>query len=145
MKVVALLLYSCQLFPVTLGQTLKLTTLRNFSKNISSASGKNIDEIEKLSALREEEHMRKYPRRFSKTELKKFGVTLENERKLILRCDKCGQGWMVNLKPGGQVRYQEGPGGVQIGVIGRSRMVADNDRHVIVPGNIKVENNGYYR
>jgi hypothetical protein len=68
-----------------------------------SASGKNIDEIEKLSALREEEFMRKYPRRYSKTELKKFGITLEDERQLILRCDKCGQGWMVNLKPGGKI------------------------------------------
>ena len=47
--------------------------------------------------------MRKYPRRFSKTELKKFGVTLEDERRLILRCDKCGQGWMVNLKMGGKI------------------------------------------
>jgi hypothetical protein len=47
--------------------------------------------------------MRKYPRRYSKTELKKFGITLEDERQLILRCDKCGQGWMVNLKPGGKI------------------------------------------
>lgn len=47
--------------------------------------------------------MRKYPRRFSKTELKKFGVTLEDERKLILRCDESGQGWMVNLKLSGKI------------------------------------------
>lgn len=47
--------------------------------------------------------MRKYPRIYSKTELKKFGATLEDERKLILRCDKCRQGWMANLKPGGKI------------------------------------------
>jgi hypothetical protein len=46
--------------------------------------------------------MRKYPRTFSRTELKKFGVTLEDERRLILRCDKCGQGWMPSIKPGGK-------------------------------------------
>ena len=51
--------------------------------------------------------MRKYPRIYSKTELIKFGATLEDERKLILRCDKCwlphGKGWIANLKPGGKI------------------------------------------
>ena len=81
----------------------KLTTWDNFSKNIRPAFDKSIDEMEKSLVIREEGYMRKYPRIYSKTELKKFGVTLEDERKLILRCDKCRQGWMVNLKPGGKI------------------------------------------
>jgi len=37
--------------------------------------------------------MRKYPRGFSKNELKKFGVILEDEERRICRCEKCGKGW----------------------------------------------------
>ena len=43
--------------------------------------------------------MERGPRRFSKTELKKVGVTLEDENSMLLRCDNCGQGWVV-MNPG---------------------------------------------
>lgn len=43
------------------------------------------------------------PRRFSENELRKAGVILVDDRKIILRCEKCGESWMPNLKPGGKL------------------------------------------
>jgi hypothetical protein len=43
------------------------------------------------------------PRHYSPAELKKFGVTVVEEQKVILNCDKCGQGWSPNIQPGGKM------------------------------------------
>ena len=43
------------------------------------------------------------PKRFTKNELLKANVILEDDRRIILRCGKCRQGWSPNIKAGGKL------------------------------------------
>jgi hypothetical protein len=42
--------------------------------------------------------------RFSESYLKDRGVTLTDEKRLILHCDSCGQGWSPNIQRGGKIK-----------------------------------------
>ena len=43
------------------------------------------------------------PDRCTEGQLKKVGVSLVSLSNLLLRCDRCGQGWSPNLQPGGRL------------------------------------------
>ncbi len=45
------------------------------------------------------------PRRPTATDLKRAGVTLEDESRFILRCDKCETGWSPNYRKGGKLYH----------------------------------------
>lgn len=47
------------------------------------------------------ETVRRHPRQFTESELKKVGVTIVNPTGIWLRCDECGGQWSPNLQSGG--------------------------------------------
>ncbi len=53
------------------------------------------------------------PKACTARELKKVGVTIEDQERLRLRCDRCGERWQPMLRPGGKLpsRYWQCPNG----------------------------------
>ena len=69
------------------------------------AEGRRVGEGILLRRLRMSERGRKIrvgPRRASKSELKKVGVTL-SESQIWLTCDRCGERWEPQIQPGGRL------------------------------------------
>ena len=43
------------------------------------------------------------PRRYSKSELKRVGVSIIDETRIMLKCDQCDARWSPNLRTGGNL------------------------------------------